>query len=274
MLTRGKLLLILLNYHSNSHQWPLITGLPAQRNQSNDSESFFLSTVSYTWTEHSKQATLPLCLGWELVSNCGKGLPLLNLRWFEVHGSEAVWCLLWRHRTMLHKEKRTCVHQRQEPPSCREHGASHPASSYGHQSVGRGTRELLLGGMLHCLSHSWVYMQTEENDCPERLNCQVDKGNKSSRQHTPPSSLFPACVRESSTQQTLQLNAAGNTDSLWQQSKCSEKSCRREIPLPSCFSKGVSAKGTLFIRYLVVKISQGFWAASKPPWKEGVCWHP
>lgn len=55
MLTRVKLLLILLNYHSNSHQWPLIAGLPAQLNQSKDFVSLFISSVSYTGTEHSKQ---------------------------------------------------------------------------------------------------------------------------------------------------------------------------------------------------------------------------
>lgn len=138
---RVKLLLILLNYHSNSHQWPLIAGLPAQLNQSKDFVSLFIPTVSYTGTEHSEQ---------KLSFSLSKARTCFQL-WERPFESTMVWGLwIWGCWTKTQnnspsREKSTCVHQRREPPSCRNHGDSLQVSSYGLQSLGRGILEPLLG---------------------------------------------------------------------------------------------------------------------------------
>lgn len=101
MLTRVKLLLILLNYHSNSHQWPLIVGSQPSWTNPKTLCLLLFPRSHILGLNTPSRSSLSLCLRQELVSNCEKGL--LNLRWFEVYGSEVVGR---RHRTIARKEKR------------------------------------------------------------------------------------------------------------------------------------------------------------------------
>lgn len=117
---RAKLLPVLLNYHSNSHQWPLIAGLPAWPNQSGELVSLLLiSTVTQTCGGQLQRGATPsLSRIRTCFENWSKGLAPFEskvvLKFVDSSGGgvkrgntpSKTW---GRHRTMATKQQRACA---------------------------------------------------------------------------------------------------------------------------------------------------------------------